>query len=71
MDEADALCDRLAIVDKGKIVLEGTPQQLKEDYQRRHGTAELPSLEEVFMEVTGRSLEDSDLDEDDQEGHDG
>ena len=29
MDEADALCDRLAIIDHGKIVIEGTPAELK------------------------------------------
>ena len=29
LDEADALCDRLAIIDHGRIVIEGTPQQLK------------------------------------------
>jgi len=29
MDEADALCDRIAIIDQGKIVAEGTPQTLK------------------------------------------
>ncbi len=29
MDEADALCDRLAIIDKGTIVAEGTPMELK------------------------------------------
>jgi len=29
MDEADALCDRIAIIDQGKIVAEGTPQALK------------------------------------------
>jgi ABC-2 type transport system ATP-binding protein len=67
MDEADALCDRLAIVDKGRIVIEGTPQDLKESYARRHGLDTLPSLEEVFMEVTGRSLEDSDFNPDEQE----
>lgn len=64
MDEADALCDRLAIVDKGRIVVEGTPQALKEEYMRRHELSALPSLEDVFMEVTGRSLEDSDFDPD-------
>jgi ABC-2 type transport system ATP-binding protein len=67
MEEADALCDRLAIVDKGRIVVEGTPQALKEDYARRHGLGALPSLEDVFMEVTGRSLEDSDFDPDAEE----
>ena len=29
MDEADRLCDRLAIVDKGKIAALGTPRELK------------------------------------------
>jgi ABC-2 type transport system ATP-binding protein len=64
MEEADALCDRLAILDKGRIVVEGTPRALKEDYARRHNLNALPSLEDVFMEVTGRSLEDSDFDPD-------
>jgi ABC-2 type transport system ATP-binding protein len=64
MEEADALCDRLAIVDKGRIVVEGTPRALKEEYMRRHELDTLPSLEDVFMEVTGRSLEDSDFDPD-------
>jgi ABC-2 type transport system ATP-binding protein len=31
MDEADKLCDRLAIIDKGKIVVLGSPNQLKKD----------------------------------------
>jgi len=29
LDEADALCDRLAIIDHGSIVVEGTPEELK------------------------------------------
>jgi len=29
LEEADALCDRLAIIDHGKIVAEGTPDELK------------------------------------------
>jgi ABC-2 type transport system ATP-binding protein len=31
LDEADALCDRLAIIDHGEIVTEGTPRELKKD----------------------------------------
>jgi len=31
LEEADALCDRLAIIDHGRIVVEGTPEQLKHD----------------------------------------
>lgn len=65
MEEADALCDRLAILNKGKIVVEGTPLELKEDHARRKGLENLPSLEDVFMEVTGRSI---DTEDDDDEG---
>jgi ABC-2 type transport system ATP-binding protein len=31
LDEADVLCDRLAIMDEGKIVVEGTPEELKKE----------------------------------------
>jgi len=30
MEEADALCDRIAIIDRGKIIAQGTPHELKE-----------------------------------------
>jgi ABC-2 type transport system ATP-binding protein len=31
MDEADKLCDRLAIIDRGKIIVSGTPEKLKKE----------------------------------------
>lgn len=65
MHEADTLCDRLAILDKGKIVVEGTPAELKEAHRLQNNLHEMPSLEDVFMEVTGRSLDDED---DEEEG---
>ena len=34
MDEAEQLCDRLVIMDKGKIVAEGSPRSLIDDYSR-------------------------------------
>ena len=40
MDEAEQLCDRLVIMDKGKIVAEGSPRQLIE----RHSTREVLEL---------------------------
>jgi ABC-2 type transport system ATP-binding protein len=66
MEEADSLCDRLAILSRGKIVVEGTPEELKEQHAHAHNTSELPSLEDVFMDITGRSLDDED-----DEGGDG
>jgi ABC-2 type transport system ATP-binding protein len=31
LDEADALCDRISIIDHGRIVVEGTPEELKQE----------------------------------------
>jgi lipooligosaccharide transport system ATP-binding protein len=38
MDEAEQLCDRLVVMDKAKIVAEGTPRQLIERYSTREVT---------------------------------
>ncbi|MBI1741927.1 ABC transporter ATP-binding protein [Candidatus Acetothermia bacterium] len=53
MDEADKLCDRVAIIDNGKIIAEDTPQGLKESIRHR---IPQPTLEDVFMELTGKQL---------------
>jgi ABC-2 type transport system ATP-binding protein len=53
MNEADVLCDRIAILDEGKIVAMDTPEGLKQRI-RRNGHA--PTLEDVFMELTGKEL---------------
>ena len=58
MQEADDLCDRIAIVDKGRIVALETPTRLKE--MVRIGGEPLPSLEDVFLRLTGKKLEDAD-----------
>jgi len=53
MNEAEALCDRIAIVDGGKIVALGTPAELKQLIpQNGHP----PTLEDVFLELTGKQL---------------
>jgi ABC-2 type transport system ATP-binding protein len=44
MLEVDFLCDKIALIDKGKIVESGTPPQLKEKYLASN-------IEEVFMEA--------------------
>jgi ABC-2 type transport system ATP-binding protein len=55
LEEADALCDRLAIIDGGLIVREGTPAQLKADLRERHGLDSDPTLDDVFLDATGRA----------------
>ena len=51
MEEADELCDQVAIMDRGRIVAVGPPAELK----RQAG--EGATLEDVFVRLTGRSLE--------------
>jgi ABC-2 type transport system ATP-binding protein len=55
LEEADQLCDRLAIIDDGRIVREGTPARLKAELRERRGGAEEVTLEEVFLDATGRT----------------
>ncbi|HEV8194639.1 MAG TPA: hypothetical protein VGP82_24570, partial [Ktedonobacterales bacterium] len=67
MDEADALCDRLAIIDGGRIVTQGTPAELKRAVGERLGLGHPATLTEVFMAYTGRDWEaDEPEDEDDE-----
>jgi ABC-2 type transport system ATP-binding protein len=53
LEEADQLCDRLAIIDDGLIVREGTPARLKSDLQSRLGRE--VTLDDVFLDATGRT----------------
>ncbi|HEX8053132.1 MAG TPA: ATP-binding cassette domain-containing protein [Thermoleophilaceae bacterium] len=55
LEEADQLCDRLAIIDGGKIVREGTPAQLKSDLSERFAGDGEPTLDDVFLDATGRT----------------
>jgi ABC-2 type transport system ATP-binding protein len=59
LEEADHLCDRLAIIDGGRVVLEGTPTSLKQDLRDRKGLSAEPTLDDVFLEATGRTRERS------------
>ena len=57
MEEAEELCDRIAIMDNGKIIAEGTPQKLILEFAP--DAPEVPlhgSLEDVFLSLTGRGL---------------
>lgn len=50
MDEAAALCDRVLMMDGGRVLADGRPGELCERY-------ESSSLEDVFMHLTGKTLE--------------
>jgi ABC-2 type transport system ATP-binding protein len=54
MNEADALCDRVAVLDEGRIVALDTPAQLKALVPPTNGHD--TTLEDVFMELTGKEL---------------
>jgi ABC-2 type transport system ATP-binding protein len=52
MEEADHLCQRVAILDEGRIVTLDTPARLK----AMRGAEGIVTLEDVFVELTGRVL---------------
>ena len=54
MEEADRLCNRVAIIDGGQIIAMDTPLELK----KQIGPPEQVTLEDVFLKLTGRSLRD-------------
>jgi ABC-2 type transport system ATP-binding protein len=49
MEEAEELCDRVGIIDNGRLISLGSPQQLKKQFNARN-------LEEVFLQLTGRRI---------------
>ncbi len=60
MEEAELLCDRVAIMDKGKIIAIDTPKNLvrgllKKGFKKEQ-QVEQASLEDVFIDLTGRAL---------------
>ena len=57
LEEADQLCSRLAIIDGGRIVSEGSPADLKAALWAKRGGEVEPTLDDVFLDVTGRHRE--------------
>jgi ABC-2 type transport system ATP-binding protein len=57
MDEADKLCDRIAIVDHGTLVALDTPDALKASIPGREPAT--VTLDDVFVYYTGRELRDA------------
>ncbi|MDB5184948.1 MAG: Nodulation ATP-binding protein [Candidatus Saccharibacteria bacterium] len=62
LDEAETLCDRVAIMDHGKIIALDTPKNLiKQLLQRgftKKETVQQANLEDVFIDLTGKGLRD-------------
>lgn len=54
MEEAEALCERIAIMDKGQIVTSGSPAELMKKHQAKN-------LEEVFLKTTGSNLANEEI----------
>jgi len=53
MDEGDRLCDRIAIIDRGAVLVEDTPNALKS----KVGTH--ANLEDVYLHYTGQPFADT------------
>ena len=60
MEEAEILCDRVAIMDRGKIIAEDTPQNLisgllSRGFKKKRLVSQA-TLEDVFIDLTGKEL---------------
>ncbi|MCU0667063.1 MAG: ABC transporter ATP-binding protein [Patescibacteria group bacterium] len=62
MEEAELLCDRVAVMDEGKIIALDTPKNLINNLLnkgfKKKRTIEQASLEDVFIDLTGKELRD-------------
>ena len=62
MEEAEVLCDRVAVMDEGKIIAEGTPGALIKELLDRgfkpKQKVQAASLEDVFIDLTGKEIRD-------------
>jgi len=54
LQEAEVLCDRVVVIDQGRVLAEGTPAELI----RMHSGKTDGSLEDAFMQLTGKRLEE-------------
>jgi ABC-2 type transport system ATP-binding protein len=53
MDEAAALCDRVLMMDEGRVLADGSPEELGHMYASGDGPA---TLEDVFMRLSGKEF---------------
>jgi ABC-2 type transport system ATP-binding protein len=63
MDEAEQLCDRIAIMDEGNIIALNTPDQLIDELVatgfERPKQVKLANLEDVFIQLTGKDIREA------------
>jgi ABC-2 type transport system ATP-binding protein len=63
MDEAEILCDRVAIVDSGKLIAINTPDQLIDNLVasgfEKPKEVKQANLEDVFISLTGHALREA------------
>lgn len=52
MDEAERMCDSIGIIDRGKLIAEGSPKELLS------ANTDCNSLEDIFLKLTGKQLRD-------------
>ena len=58
MDEAEVLCDRVAVVDQGRVIALGSPRELIASLGAPKVVVRQGTLEDVFMSLTGKLLRD-------------
>ena len=59
MEEVEILCDRIIILDKGKIIAQGTSEELKKQANIKVKVERVgPTLNDVFLKLTGKELRD-------------
>jgi ABC-2 type transport system ATP-binding protein len=63
MDEAEQLCDRIAIMDEGKIIALASPDKLIDDLVdsgfERPKQVKAANLEDVFIHLTGKEIREA------------
>jgi ABC-2 type transport system ATP-binding protein len=63
MDEAEYLCDRVGIIDSGRIIAIDSPDKLIDDLVasgfERKKQVKMANLEDVFIQLTGKAWRDN------------
>ena len=69
MDEADRLCDRIAVINRGRVIALDTPANLKARCAAALAAAPgaAPTLEDVFMHLTGLTADDAEAETDEED----